>query len=154
MTNIQKMNPTERVELIGRATVGISRLNPAAEILTHGKHQVLLSVFHDDSMNQIFMPPTNRTTVIEMYDPGSYAREDEMTSFPALLVLNLRCHSRLAPCGKYGWTSLLPHSFRSNRAATGQWACGDLRHGWCEYFISILWIREAIFEHRTDSCSQ
>ncbi|KAJ9112437.1 hypothetical protein QFC20_002225 [Naganishia adeliensis] len=73
VTNIQKMNPTERVELFGRATVGISRLNSAAEILTRGNHQVLLSVFHDDSINQIFMPPTNRTTVIEMYDPGSYA---------------------------------------------------------------------------------
>lgn len=75
VTNIQKLNPTEKAELFGRATVGVSYFNSPKEILNLGNLQVMLSVFHDDSINQIFMPPTNRTTVIEMYDPGSYARE-------------------------------------------------------------------------------
>ncbi|GHJ88405.1 hypothetical protein NliqN6_4807 [Naganishia liquefaciens] len=53
VADIRKMSAREKLKLFSRATV-------------------LISVFNDDSLNQIWMPPTNRTTVIELYDPGSY----------------------------------------------------------------------------------
>ncbi|KAI5450010.1 hypothetical protein NCC49_003772 [Naganishia albida] len=54
VVDVQSLSRTEKVEVFGRATV-------------------MLSVFHDDSINQIYMPPSDRSTVIEIYDPGSYA---------------------------------------------------------------------------------
>lgn len=98
----------------------------------------MLSVFHDDSIGQIWMPPTNRRMVIELCDPDIYARQSTAVSeqtahIPTLFI----AVSGVAPSGEYDWTrtSLLSHSLRTNNASTTTSARRDFRDKWCKFSL-------------------
>ena len=64
------MTKAQQVDLMGRAEVSLTTLVLYAVLML----QIVIGTHNDDMMNTLWMPVTSKSTVIELFEEGSFIR--------------------------------------------------------------------------------